>query len=160
MKLPNKVFIIILLLAAFNVLFFSIKTWQVLAEYQRRNASTASEFIKNHIPAGSKVIGDPLYYYAVTENGSMYHYYDLYNTLEKREEALRTIFNYDYLIVSGISIARNPSISAYFLEKADLDTVAVLQIPTTSFADRLNQFGLISSMEASGYNCTLFKRSK
>lgn len=160
MKLTRLIFFLILLLFVFNLILFSFKTFQVITEHQRRHPSTASTFIKKYIPAGSKVIGDPLFYYTVTENGANYHYYDLYNTLEKREEALRTKFDYDYLIVSGISRLRNPAISDYFLQNAQLDTVATLQIPANQLATFLNQLGLVSTMEASGYNCTIFKRKK
>ncbi len=155
-----SVIILIACLALFNLAYFAVKTTQVVAEHKRRNADIASEFVQQYIPRGSKVIGDPLYYYAVTENGSSYHYYDLYNTLEKREAALRQQYDYDYMIVSGVSLARNPSISEYFLSKAKLDSVASLNIPQSKIATVLNKLGIISSMEASGYNCTLYKRVK
>ena len=129
-------------------------------ESNRRDSDIASAFIKKHIPQGSKVIGDPLYYYAVENNGSHYHYYNLYNTLEAREQALRKEYDYDYMIVSGISLARNPSISQYFMANANLDSIAALKVPQNKWALFLNNLGLTSAMEASGYNCILYKRIK
>ena len=144
----------------FNLALFLFKTFQILVELPRRNAEKANLFIKKHLPEGSKVIGDPLFYYAVTKNGSFFHYYNLYNTLQNREEALRTKFEYDYMIVSGISLARNPGISSYFITQSQFDTVAVLQFENNAIASMINNLGLLSSMEASGYSCTLLKRVK
>ena len=160
MKFRKKFNFIFFALFFFNLALFLFKTFQVLVELPRRNAEKANLFIKQHIPVGSKVIGDPLFYYAVTENGSFYHYYNLYNTLENREEALRTKFDYDYMIVSGVSLARNAGISAYFYSKSEFDTVATLQFEENTLAGYINRLGLVSSMEASGYSCTLLIRVK
>ena len=53
-----------ILIISFNLLFFTIKAITIYVTSDTRNPQFINAFIKRCIPPGSKVIGEPLYYYS------------------------------------------------------------------------------------------------
>ena len=143
--------VLIMLLLAFNGSFFCFKAIQTVVSASARNPTIAYDFVHQHIPKGSKVIGDATYYYAVVQNGSSYEYIDKYAPLNKREALLRTKYNYQYVIVSNIEKARYAVAFKYFASKTKLRLVAKRSAPT------LVKFPFVSSFDAQGYACSLYK---
>lgn len=157
----QKVFLVVAgLLLLLHAGFAGLKVAQALTSASQRQPWLAGSFVARHIPPGSRVVGDALFYYAVVQNGSEFQYVDAYNSLPERERRQRLNFDFDYLLVSEISAGRDPEILPYYLSKANYDTVAVFQQPEPAFVARLYQFGLLSQMERSGYNAVLLRRRK
>ncbi|WP_157638315.1 hypothetical protein [Flexithrix dorotheae] len=144
----------------FNIGFFFLKNFQVIESQKQRNHYKLGQFIKKNIPENSKVIGDPLFFYAVIGAGSDYQYFDLFSTLEERELNHRENYDYDYLIISEQTKLRNIGIANYYLKKAEFDTVATLNLPQTELSQSINNSGLVSEMEKNGYSCVILKRLK
>ncbi|MDW7695189.1 hypothetical protein R9C00_28630 [Flammeovirgaceae bacterium SG7u.111] len=150
-------------LVLFNVAFFSLKNCQVVASVGQRSPQIALEFVQKNIPKGSKVVGEPMFFYAVTEAGSEYQYYDLYESLEERERKHREEWGYDYLIVTQKSYAMRAINADYYLSKAELEEVARLELrPNTATGWFTTPFGLplLSKGENVGYSSVLYKRVK
>jgi hypothetical protein len=127
---------------------------------QQRDFAIADEFVKENIPKGSKVIGEPMFYYSVIKAGSDYQYMDLYNTLQERERLLREVYNYDYLIVTDHIEWRKSQIPNYFRSHQKLELIDSLRIPKNSFAQYFTTSFLgkhISDVERKGYNCKLYR---
>lgn len=141
----------LVILIFFNAVFFGLKVYQTILGSNVRNPIVASDFIKKHIPQGSKVIGDATYYYAVVQNNCKYQYIDKYGTLKKREQVLRENFGYQYVIVSDIEKNRYLKVFDYFAQKQTLKPIARLSLP---IPDRVP---FISSFDEKAYSCTIYK---
>ncbi len=137
-----------------------LKNYQVFESKEQRNSKIAAQFIRRNIPKKSKIIGDPLFFYAAVKAGSDYQYFDLFNTLIERETAQRKVYNYDYLIISDQSKQRNIEITKYYLKMAEFDTIAILYLSQTEGSKFVNNLGLVSEMEQFGYSSIILKRKK
>lgn len=147
----NVVKIFSLILISFNVFIFGLRMYYTLSTINARSQTLALNFVKKHIPKGSKVIGDATYYYAVVQNGSTYEYIDKYGTLENRELVLRTKYHYKYIIVSDIEKDRYLDAFKYFNAKSKLKLLATLDLPQVK-----NVF-LLSGFDSRTYSCKLYK---
>ena len=164
-KLFRKPILIgVFFLFLFNLLFFGLKNLQALAGLEERNHAIAEQFIAQHIPKGSKVVGEPLYYYAVVKNGSNYQYYNLYNELDIRERLHREEYDYDYLIVTDHHQMRDyDGVIDYYKSKANLKKVAEIHTPQSEWAVKISNlnilgFPLLSNVERYGFGCVIYKR--
>lgn len=144
---------------ALNLSYFSLKMYQIWLSLPQRDHVLADAFIKQHIPAGSRVIGEPMFTYAVLKAGSDYQYMDLYETLESREKRQRESYQYEYIIITEHLAWRKPDIVEYYLSKAKLSLVAELSLPRSEASLSLDKWRLLSSTERSGYSCRLYKRN-
>ena len=143
-----------------NLAYFGLKNTQIIASMLQRDFAVADAFVKKHIPKGSKVIGEPMFYYSVIKAGSDYQYMDLYNTLEERERLLRVVYDYEYLVVTEHIEWRKPQIPNYFRTHRKLELIDSLQIPLSSFSQYFANSFLgkhISDVERKGYNCKLYR---
>ena len=162
----KPVWLVLIGLLVFNGLFFLLKNLQVFTSWEQRQPDIAYNFIKRHIPKGSKVVGSPLYYYAVIEAGSDYQYFNYYNELEERERLHREVYQYDYLIVTDYYAQRDyKRVIPYYFSKAELELVAALKSPQSEWGEwlanfQIGGFSLISNVEKAGYSCKLYKRRK
>lgn len=153
-------------LFCYNSLFFVLKNTQAISSITQRDASQAAAFIKKHIPSNSKVIGEPLYYYAVIQAGSDFQYLNLYEDLEVREAFHREVYDYDYLIVTDHHKMRDDKKCIdYYVDKSPFEEVARFQLPRSEFSTQIANlsimdFPLLSDVERHGYNCTIYKRIK
>jgi len=152
-------------LILFNLTYFILKNAQILSSIDQRSPSNAQQFISKYIPKGSKVVSEPMFYYAVVNNDSEFQYLDLYNTLTERERVHREIYDYDYLIVTDNVLNWHPEIISYYFSKANLDSITRLELPTSAFQRQLNSlkiggYHLLSDVERAGYSCTIYKRVK
>ncbi len=150
-------------LFVFNAGYFVIKNLQIYSSLDQRNQDAAFDFIQKHIPQKSRVIGEPMFFYAVTLNHSDYQYFDLYENIEDREKILRENYNYQYLIVTDYSARRNPNNIAQYFAHARLEKIGRLELPQNQLNSQINQFKifglrLVSDTEQNGYSCTLYKR--
>ena len=158
------IFIASLLL--YNFAFFLLKSGQAIAGNIERDATLAESFILKHIPSGSKVLGEPLYYYAVTNAGSDFQYLNLYEDLELREQFHREQYDYDYLIVTNhLQMRDAKGCIPYYLNKSTFVKVAELENKQSALAESISNisiggFTLLSNVEKHGYNCVIYKRIK
>lgn len=147
----------LLLLLIFNLGYFTLKNVQVLASLKQRDPQVAQNFVRKHIPKGARVVGEPMYLYAVLQAGSQYQYMNLYETLETREVRQRKKYQYQYLIVTDHLRWRQPKVVQYYLQKSELKKIARLQIPQSRWSQLMAGWGL-SDVERTGYNCTIYQR--
>ncbi len=143
-----------------NVGYLSMKTLQVLSGYKQRSPTAIRSFLKIHIPPSSKVVADPIFYYAILLNQSDMQYINLYDTLPLREYKQRIAYDYDYLIISEKLLQSNPAVIRYYLNHATFDTVATYRPHVTQLNLWLNTFGFVARTEEVGYTCTILKRKK
>lgn len=99
------------LLLLINAGIFIIKSATIITTIPQRDNNLLTKWVNNHIPAGSKVVGDDRYYYAVINNQSDFQY--LQRILSNEERALYHKKNYhpDYLFISNQT--RPEMINAY-----------------------------------------------
>lgn len=160
------IYLPVLLLLGYNASFFILKNAQAITGKTERDAAPIKTFIKKHIPTGSKVIGEPLFFYAVQQNGSDFQYLNLYEDLDVREAFHRQDYDYDYIIVSDhLKMRDYKGCIDYYLSKADFIKVATRQheqAPWTKIISEfsIGNFSLLSNVEKHGYNCTIYKRLK
>ena len=153
-----------MLLLAYNSLFFILKNTQALTASTERNPSIAESFINQHIPAGSKVIGEPLYFYAVLQNNSDFQYLNLYEDLEVREQFHREVYDYDYMIVTDhLKMRDSKGCIDYYMEKSAFEKIATLKMPESQGSKLISNltignFPLLSNVEKHAYNCSIYKR--
>jgi 4-amino-4-deoxy-L-arabinose transferase-like glycosyltransferase len=159
-EMRNPFLYLSLILLIFNFSYFSVKGLQITASMQQRNYKQADAFIKNYIPPGSKVLGDALYYYSVIKAGSDFQYFNKYATLEKREKMHREEYNYDYLIITDQSRARDPEAVLLYLSNDRFRKIARFEKKPSAFTQKISGMGLISATESSGYNADLYIRLK
>lgn len=148
----------LVLLAVFNLGYFTLKNAQVLASLPQRQPAPITQFVQQYIPKGSRVIGDPLYFYAVLQAGSDYQYIDLYGTDVEREARQRTQYQYQYMIVTDHLRKQNPRLVSYYLSQGKFEKVARLEIPASSLSQRIAKWKLVSNAEDNGYNCVIYQR--
>jgi hypothetical protein len=146
------------LLLIFNASYFTLKAAHIISEVSIRRLGIAEQFIKKHIPPGSKVCGDAQYYYAVVMAGSDYRLYDAFLSLEERERLLKELYTYQYLIISERSLEKEPAIRDYFMQQALLTPIAQITGTQPSFAAFLGGLGIISNAERYGYNAIIYQR--
>lgn len=151
--LPNRGDIRMLLSALLlvNILHFGFKTFQTMMTSRYRNPELINSFIKKHIPAGSHVVGDKIYYYGVVINNSEFQYFDTFGSLETREKKLREEFKFKYLIESEQCHEINREMREYFIAQNHMKPIAKLEIR--------NNFSipLIMQNDDKTYACTIYK---
>ncbi|MEN7546517.1 hypothetical protein AAG747_01270 [Rapidithrix thailandica] len=152
-------------LGLFNFSYYVLKNLQIYSSREQRNPHVSQDFIRQNIPAGSFVVGEPMYYYAVTQAGSQFQFMDWYADLEVREQRQRELFDYDYLIITDHMLSRNKRVIHYYLQHAKLEEIARLELPQSAFNKKISTFSLLgipilSNTERYGYSCTLYKRIK
>ncbi|MGB0524399.1 MAG: hypothetical protein ACPGJS_15620 [Flammeovirgaceae bacterium] len=153
-------------LLAYNGLFFILKNAQAIAGAQQRDHQLAEKFIAKHIPAGSKVVGEPLYFYAVLKNGSDFQYLNLYENLAIREKYHRENYKYDYLLVTDhLKMRDTQGCIDYYLSQAEFEQVAELNIKESKWAKIISNlniggFPLLSNVEKHTYSAVIYKRIK
>ncbi len=152
-KYPNLKWLKFLLLCIglINITFFTLKTTQIILTSKYRNSELASNFVKKHIPRGSKVIGDELYFYANIKNGNQFQYFNRYGELIIREEKLRKIFKYEYLILSDNLSNEFLKDFLYFKSKSKLVKIAHLKINNNY------KFKIIKQNDRNSYSATIYK---
>ena len=157
-KLKNLLIYPVCFLLLLNLGYVSLKNLQTLASWQQRKPSIATQFIQKHVPKSSRVVGEPRYFYAVTQAGSQYQYMDLYETLETREIRQRIQFKYQYLIVTDHIRWRKPQVVKHYLQKGQFKEIARLKVPPSYWATQIARLGLVSQTEHDGYNCVIYQR--
>ncbi|OJJ17295.1 hypothetical protein BKI52_31845 [marine bacterium AO1-C] len=158
LQLKNWMMYPVCFLLLLNLGYFTLKNLQTLASWQQRKPTIATQFVQKHIPKGSRVIGEPMYFYAVTQAGSQYQYMDLYETLETREIRQRTQFKYQYMIVTDHLRWRKPQVVKHYLQKAQFKEIARLKTPPSYWTQQIARLGLVSNVERDGYDCVIYKR--
>jgi 4-amino-4-deoxy-L-arabinose transferase-like glycosyltransferase len=151
---------ILMILLVHNISYFTIKSAHVISSMEQRDPDVADKFIADHIPAGSKVVGDALYFYSVKKSGSDYQFFDKYASLETREQRHREDYNYDYIIITDQSLRLEPEAVALYLGNSRFKKIAELKIAPSEWSQKISSLGLISNTEISGYNAVIYLRIK
>lgn len=153
----NPIVYILMGLFLHHAAYFTLKNLQTFASFSQRDYTTLDDFIQKHIPSQSRVVGEPMFFYAVRKTNSDFQYMDIFESLEAREVRQREKYKYQYLIVSDHLLWRKPEIVAYYLKQAKLRRIARLEIPISYLSQKINALGLLSNTERTGYNCTIYK---
>jgi 4-amino-4-deoxy-L-arabinose transferase-like glycosyltransferase len=131
-----------LVLLTFNFSSSSMNGFRAITEIENRNYKEADAFIKEHIPSGSKVIGDPVYFYSVKKAGSDFELLNDLRRSERNDEVNSRQLDYDYLIVTDLARKSDPETIVNYLSQAKYRKVARFEIKN------------------SGYNADLYVRLK
>ncbi|MFL5730658.1 MAG: ArnT family glycosyltransferase [Cytophagaceae bacterium] len=156
----NPMLYMVAILLTHNLCYSTLKSADVLSSANQRNPKIADQFIADHIPPGSKVVGDALYYYSVKRAGSDYQYFDKYASPEVRERRHREEYDYDYLILTEQSLKRDGETVHLYLENSRLTKIAELHINPSALNQKIASLGLISNTENNGYNASIYARLK
>lgn len=93
-----------LLLLANGAVFLG-RTLLVLVQWQERSPEVAEKLVAGQVPPGSRVIGDPAFYFVVRRAGSEFQFFEAdYNpriTTARRAAYHRDVFRADYLITGA-----------------------------------------------------------
>lgn len=158
LNLNGIVIVGVVLILIMNFGYFMIKFGQVFSGINKRSPQGINHFIKKHIPSKSKVVTDPLLYYAIINAEADMQFLNLYDTLPSREQIHRAIYKYDYLIITDNLKQRAKLDVNYYLSQASFDTVATYQVKSNELNQFINQLNLVSQTEEQGYNCIILKR--
>jgi hypothetical protein len=150
----------LLILLIHNGGYFILKSAQIIGSMEQRDPAIADRFIADHISAGSKVVGDPLYFYSVRKSGCDYQVFNEWGVLEERERKHREVYDYDYLIITEQSLSRERETVALYLGNAKFKKIAELKNTPSMLNQKITSLELISDTEDSGYNATIYIRIK
>lgn len=143
----------IVVLIICNVSYWSLKGVYIFKTLESRNEQTAIDFIKNHIPPRSNIIGDAQYYYIAKANNCKYEYIDKYGSIDERYLAHSKKYDYQYIIISEQEANRCIYALNFYKNKDQLIEIANLTYPVVKIP-------LISNFDAKGYACKVYKRVK
>lgn len=144
------------ILLAVNAGIFLFKSTVLFSNYTERDPEVMHTFIANCIPSGSRVIGDEMYYYAVTGTNSEFEYMHLYADAGTREKYQREVFDYDYIIWSE----RLQQIDPDLLKKYESNSRLVEVSHYTSKKTSSLFFRNVGLNIIDNYNCIVYKRVK
>jgi len=161
---PKKGIAVISKLMIYSVLILTIvvsmlKMYYIVLSKDQRRDNAINDFVLLHIPAGSRVIGDEVYYYAVLNAGGQFQYMNWYLSNIEREQYQREIFDYDYLFISDELLAYKPNLISIYKANTKLQLLADFEPildPITIFLNKKRR-GLVSFYN---YNGHLYKRIK
>jgi hypothetical protein len=155
----NKfIYLSIFSLLIFNLTWFYIKAVAITVNNSSRNYSTVTNFIKLHIPPNSKVIGDEMYYYAIINNNCKFQYINLHiNDVRKIEKYRRTVFEYEFLVLSNRLANSNPNLLKLYTDNQRLEVVGELKSNNSLLLNFFSQFG-IYDFSKEGYNGKIYQR--
>jgi len=145
-------------LLIFNLIWFYTKGFVIITNYSSRDYSNVTNFIKQNIPANSKVIGDEMYYYAVINNDCQFQYVNLHiNDINKIENYRRVVFKYEYIILSNRLAHSNPNILNLYSTYQDLEVVGELKNNSSKLLQFFSKLG-IYNFSIEGYGGKIYKR--
>jgi len=160
-SIRNLKSILIIFLLLWNIGIFTLKSFSLFFTYSQRKSTEITDFIRENIPPGKKVIGDEMYYYSVTKSGSNFQYIHLASLsggIITQERYQREKYDYDYIIWSDRLQAVEPGILEYYSENSKLEK-------TESFVASAPQKGidisrLLGVNIIESYNCRIYRRIK
>lgn len=157
-KQTRFAWVVLGLLGAFNGSYFVLKNTQVALTWEMRNPQTAENFVRQHIPQGSKVVGEAMYYYAVRANHCAYQMFEVYEDLPTRERLQREKFGYQYIIVTTHSSWRHKEVVEYYLKQnPKARKIASLKFSPSPTVLWLSRLARLSQNENAGYSADIYK---
>ncbi|GIV39101.1 MAG: hypothetical protein KatS3mg033_0901 [Thermonema sp.] len=145
-------------LLLFNLGYTFAKQVQVFMSLPMRDYRSFHAFVCRHIPPGSKVVSEPMPYYALLEAGADLQLMDYYNTTEERERIHREEYRAEYMIVTDHLAWRKAGIVALYRAKANWQPIARYERRASAWLAEWERFFRLSSTERTGYNCTIYRR--
>lgn len=158
-KLKSAVKTAVVLLAGFNLATFLLKALVLMSSSPVRRPAVAEEFARRNIPQNARVVGDELYYFAVTAAGSDFQYAHLYSSLQEREAYHREIWDYDYLMVSERLLEDKPEVFEHYRTHSLLILTDSLKTEMPPLLKSVSQM-LPYDISSSGYNGFIYQRVK
>jgi len=142
---------VLIFILLFNVSFFSLKNYYAFSSISSRNEKGASQQLALLIPSKSRIIGDATYFYIIKNLGHKYEIMNFFSSLEKREFKQRTVFKYQYIIVSDIEKERMKDVFSYYAKKSKLQKVGEIKLPIAP------KVWLVSDFDKFGFNASVYK---
>lgn len=128
------------------------KTYYFISSYKERDPKPVRDFIAKHVPKGSKIVGDEIYYYAALDCGNDFQYFNIGSTIEIREKYHREKYAYDYLFISDNMYNMYTYAADYYIQKGNLKKLARLEVQKSDITAYMNSKkpGLVSYFHYSG----------
>lgn len=145
-------------LLLFNGAYTIAKQVQITASMPLRDYRPFHDFIRQHIPPGSKVVSEPMPYYALLEAGADLQLMDYYNTPGERVRIHMEEYRAEYMIVTDHIAWRKPGIVALYRSKGRWRAIARYERQPPAWLPAWEAFFHLSSTERTGYNCTIYRR--
>ncbi len=108
---------------------FSVKMLFILITLNDRSHSDLQQFVAQHIPPNSRVIGDDAYYYAVLKAGSDFQYLIRGSHGPRRRQYHLDEYRFQYLVVSEQAGRNTTNAQKYYGEKVDWKKIASFRAP-------------------------------
>ena len=146
-------------LLLFNASYFIIKHAQIIWGMDTHDPIAIQDFLSTHVKSGSRVVGSPVFYYAITTTAADYELNSWYGELEDREMKHREEWNYEYLITS-----KEDRPSTYYMSKSQCVLIDSLVISPSEHSSWVSSLGiggarLVAGSEDEGYSCYIYKRT-
>jgi 4-amino-4-deoxy-L-arabinose transferase-like glycosyltransferase len=126
-----KIYIPVFCLLVVNLIIFGFKNIMVINSIPTRDQQIVEDQIARHIPKGSHVIGDEVYYYSVMKSGSDFQYMDRGADTPRRRKYHFNDYRFQYVVV------REPVVDfkqfAQYQEKGKFEFVADIEMPPPYF---------------------------
>ncbi len=131
-KIAKRSFYCALVLVAIcNIGIFTIKTFTIIGSLGMRDPEPLQEWVVQHLPSHSKIVGDDRFYYACIKNDCDYQYLDRVKDHDTRARFHACTYKPDFLF---ISTQTSPAvIDAYTKEFHFLETINYLPSNENSF---------------------------
>ncbi|OJY81037.1 MAG: hypothetical protein BGP14_07360 [Sphingobacteriales bacterium 44-15] len=100
-SLSRLKFLPILIPAFVSISIFTIKAVIIWGSLEERKPGNIYEWVKSNIPAGSRVVGDYKYYYAVIKSESDFQFIELGETVKDRLQYHLNAYHADYILTSA-----------------------------------------------------------
>lgn len=148
---------VISFLVLINLGIFAGKNLVVLNAIPYRNPTEVQRQIGQIIPAGSKVIGDDAYYYAVMKSGSDFQYIDRGADTPRRRKYHFEKYDFHYLVVNDP--LHDKKQFDYYNEWGKFKEVGRITMPEPYF-DLARFIPEMGNLSQNGYNGIVYRRCK
>ena len=143
-------------LCIFNILIFSLKNSLILSTWKSRDIGEVTRQIGAVVPAGSRVIGDEVYYYSVLEAGSNFQYMDRGADGYRRKRYHENEYRYQYAIVRTPPSDRTQF--EHYFQDSGLTPAGTITMQTSDNGLIFNILKALSVEVPKGYNGIIYKR--
>ncbi|MFC2084645.1 ArnT family glycosyltransferase [Bacteroidota bacterium] len=127
----------LVIILVISLSLFSFKGVKLISNWENRNPELSDLFIKNYIPEGSKIIGNPIYFFSGIKNNCEFTNLPGDSNVELLDKFLSEQYDFEYLVMSKNSISGNNKLYNYFFNNYSLSRVGELNLKEPGINNKL-----------------------